>query len=155
MPWIWTVKTLSKLVCYVINLTSLIVDCLDSCCASHDQCYSSSSYQPEISNLDTIFLKYSWKMNQRNVIVCQDCRRGGDRKKCRKCNCDKKLALCLRGKPCPALLGGNRAAQCPPTPWWAGTARSQAERRSRKRSRWARVLRGWGRKSYTVWSGIK
>eukprot|EP00090_Calanus_glacialis_P039837 TRINITY_DN6937_c0_g1_i1.p1 TRINITY_DN6937_c0_g1~~TRINITY_DN6937_c0_g1_i1.p1 ORF type:complete len:150 (-),score=31.41 TRINITY_DN6937_c0_g1_i1:179-628(-) len=92
------------------------VDCLDSCCAAHDRCYSASRYHQEISNEETIFMKYSWRRTKGKRIICHDCKKGGDRKKCRKCNCDKQLTLCLRGKPCPALFGGNRAAQCPATP---------------------------------------
>jgi len=87
------------------------VDCLDSCCAAHDDCYSATP----VSNAETFFLSYNWRRTRTNRIICKDCGRGGHRKKCRKCQCDRKLALCLRGKPCPGLLGATREAQCPAT----------------------------------------
>jgi len=54
------------------------VDCLDSCCAAHDQCYSATPFQSDISREEVLFMKYSWRRTKSNRIICQDCQKGGN-----------------------------------------------------------------------------
>jgi len=94
-------------------------DCLDSCCEEHDSCYGETGGRKyglgEISTIETVLLGYTWDIQGTN-IRCGDCRRGGERNKCRKCSCDRQFTYCLQGLPCPSLLHSRTLdSVCPPT----------------------------------------
>jgi len=91
----------------------IAVDCLDSCCAQHDYCYDGRSGQRGLSNLEVLVLSYNWRRGRNNRIQCLDCGRGGNKHKCKKCVCDRKLTYCLRGKPCPDIFHRYKNKECP------------------------------------------
>ena len=71
------------------------MDDIDACCKAHDFCYEEVAKKafciPHI-------VIYKWEKTEDGSVKCNDCSgpSGSEQCDCRSCQCDKKLATCLR-----------------------------------------------------------